>query len=113
MEVNMGTTYVVDGAIISCTMGVGQSTLKVSSSRSIELCGSKEANIGDTEPVGNIQPFSACTISSPPIPCVPEFDMWSGGKDDVLIENLPALLSDSTLICNAGAGIITIDDDGQ
>jgi len=39
--------------------------------------------------------------------------MWSGGKSDVLIEKLPALLSNSKLTCLAGGGMIKIDDDGQ
>ena len=109
----MGTSFVVDGAIISCTKGVGKSTLKVLPSRSIEFRGSKGANVGDSKPAENIQPFSGCTKEIPPIPCVPALDMWSGGKADVLVENLPALLSDSELVCTVAAGIITIDDDGQ
>ena len=109
----MGISYVVDGAKISCTMGVAKSALKVLPTRTVVLRDSKRANIGDSKPFVNIQPFGACKISSPPKPCTPACAMWSGGKVDVLVENLPALLSDSKLICTAGGGIITIDDDGQ
>ena len=109
----MGTTYVVDGAKLRCTKGTTRSILKLHATRSVELCGSKQANVGDCRPVDNVQPFGACKAIFPPKPCLPVLAAWSGGKEDVLVESLPALLSDSTLICNAGAGIITIDDDGQ
>jgi hypothetical protein len=39
--------------------------------------------------------------------------MWTGGKVDVLIQNLPALLDDSFALCSAGGGMITISDSGQ
>jgi hypothetical protein len=77
------------------------------------LRGSKRANIGDNKPLINIQSFGTCNITTPPKPCVPACGLWSGGKVDFLVEGLPALLSDSQLICTAGAGIITIEDDGQ
>ena len=109
----MGVSYVVDGAKLSCTMGIAKSTLKILPTRAVVLRDSKRANIGDSKPFINILPFGACKISSPPKPCTPACTMWIGGKLDVLVEKLPALLSDSKLICTAGAGIITIDDDGQ
>ena len=109
----MATSYVVDGAKISCTMGVAKSTLKILPTRSVVLRDSKRANIGDSKPFVNILPFGACKITSPPKPCTPACAMWFGGKIDVHVENLPALLSDSKLICTAGGGLITIDDDGQ
>jgi hypothetical protein len=61
----------------------------------------------------NIRPFGACKVTSPPKPCTPACAMWAGGKSDVFVEKLPALLSTSKLICMAGGGTIKIDDDGQ
>ena len=109
----MAISYVVDGAKISCTMGVAKSTLKILPTRSIVLRDSKRANIGDSKPFVNILPFGACKITSPPKPCTPACAMWLGGKTDTLVESLPALLSNSTLICTAGGGIISIKKDGQ
>ena len=107
----MATSYVVDGAVLGCTMGVSTSALKVLPSRNAMLRDSKRANVGDSKPLINIHPFGICKITS--APCVPACALWSGGKGDFLVEGLPALLSDSQLICTAGAGIITIEDDGQ
>ncbi len=36
-----------------------------------------------------------------------------GGKTDVLIGEMPALLSSSMALCPAGGGVITITKDGQ
>ena len=109
----MGLTYVVDGARLSCTLGAGPSRLKVLPSRKIRLRGSLRANIGDSRPFVNIGSFGACKVTIPPKPCAPACGMWLGGKSDVHVENLPALLSNATLICATEGGIIRIDNDGQ
>ena len=109
----MAISYVVDGAETSCTMGVNKSTLKILPTRKVVLCGSKRANIGDSAPVVNIVPFGGCKITSPPKPCTPACSLWNGGKAGTLVENHLALLSNSTLLCTAGGGIISITKDGQ
>jgi len=106
-------SYVVDGAILSCTMSAAPGSLKVLPMRTVKLGGSPRANIGDTKPMVNIPSFGTCLIPGAPKPCTPACVMWLGGKIDVLVENLPALLSDSTLICTAGGGVIKINFDGQ
>ena len=109
----MGLTYVVDGARLRCTLGSGPASLRVLPSRTIILRGSFRANIGDSKPMVNIPTFGSCHVTSPPKPCTPACAMWIGGKTDVLVEKLPALLSNATLVCAAGGGMIRIDDDGQ
>ena len=109
----MGVSYVVEGARLSCSMGASPSNLGVLPARKIKLRGNLRANIGDSKTGINIRPFGACKATSPPKPCTPACVMWSGGKSDVLIEKLPALLSNSKLTCLAGGGMIKIDDDGQ
>ena len=39
--------------------------------------------------------------------------MWLNGKNDVLVNGMPALLDKSKAICPVGAGILKIEDDGQ
>ena len=109
----MGVSYVVDGARLSCSMGASPSNLGVLPTRKVKLRGSLRANIGDSKIAINIRPFGVCKATSPPKPCTPACVMWLGGKTDVLVENLPALLSNSKLLCLAGGGTIKIDDDGQ
>jgi hypothetical protein len=123
----MSKSYVVDGAKLKCTMGSSQSSLKVVPTHRVNLRGSAKANIGDGKPFVNVPPFGMCKSPANPAvaaviassagattqaPCTPVCAMWLGGKADVLIEKMPALLSDSKLICGF-AGTITIEDDGQ
>ena len=109
----MGMSYVVDGAMLTCTMSAAPGTLKVLPVRRVKLGGSPRANIGDSKPIVNIPTFGTCLIPGAPKPCTPACVMWLAGKMDVLVENLPALLSTSTLICTAGGGVIRISYDGQ
>ena len=124
----MATSYVVDGAKLSCPMGSSSPNLKVVPPHNVKLRGSEKANIGDGKPMVNIPPFGMCkSMMNPavaaataaamgaltPQPCTPVCAMWLGGKTDVLIQNLPALLSNSTIMCMLGGGMIKIDDDGQ
>lgn len=84
-------------------------------------------NVADYEPMVNIIPFGNCfSMLNPAVqngemdieglqkaPCVPVItERWAGGKEDVLIEGEPALLSDCTTFCIHG-GLIQIEDDGQ
>ena len=109
----MGKEYVVEGAKLGCTMGVAKSKLVVSPMRKQFLRGKKRGNIGDAIPLTNIISFGACKVTSPPKPCTPLCVMWNGGKTDVLIDGLPALLDDDTLVCMAGGGEISIENSGQ
>jgi hypothetical protein len=79
----------------------------------VQLKGKNAANIGDAKPFVNIPSFGGCKITSPPKPCTPACAIWIGGKADVLIGGLPALLNTDILICAAGGGIVKIKDSGQ
>lgn len=105
--------YVVMGANLECTLGVAPSKLVVLPQHQVQLKGKNCANIGDAKPFVNILPFGACKITSPPKPCTPACAMWMGGKSDLWVQGLPALLDSDKLVCAAGGGMITIKDSGQ
>ena len=110
----MAKEYVVDGAQLECTLGVAPSKLVVlPKAHRIKLKGKSRANISDAVPFVNILPFGACKITSPPKPCTPACALWIGGKTDVLLSNMPALLNDDFIVCAAGGGKISIKKSGQ
>ncbi|MEI7866778.1 MAG: DUF4280 domain-containing protein [Candidatus Methylumidiphilus sp.] len=86
------------------------------------------ANIMDNVPMVNILPFGMCTsLANPtvasatsaamgvltPMPCVPATAApWAPGSPTVMLGNMPALNSTSTLMCT-WAGVISITVPGQ
>jgi hypothetical protein len=94
-------------------MGTVNGKLMVLPVHRIKLKGKNRANIGDCKPFVNVPSFGACKVTSPPKPCTPACVMWIGGKTDVLVQGLPALLDNAKAICPAGGGIISISDSGQ
>ena len=109
----MGKEYVVSGAQLECTLGVAPSSLTVLPVHRVKLTKKLKANIGDCKGFVNIAPFGACKICSPPKPCTPSCVMWMGGKTDLLLDGLPALLNTDKVVCMAGGGMISIKDSGQ
>ncbi len=107
----MGQSYVVHGAKVSCTMGTVEMPLKVLPNRRVKLRGKMRANIGDCKPMVNVGPFGVCKMTK--LPCVPACVIWLNGKMNVLVDGLPALLSNSMTVCPVGAGILKIKKDGQ
>ncbi|MGC5327305.1 DUF4280 domain-containing protein [Brevibacillus sp. SYSU BS000544] len=121
-------SYVVAGAILSCSYGDKINKLKTPFSHGVYIKNKAQMNINDYIPNVNIMPFGKCsslqnpTVASAtaanngnltPMPCVPAVIMpWISGKTDVLIENQPALLNKCTNMCMY-AGTIKIEDDGQ
>lgn len=121
-------SYVCSKAKIKCSYGDKISKLTVYPDRTIWLTGEPQANISDHISMYNIAPFGKChTTSYPatgsataanhgkltPMPCVPNTPFaWMRGKDDVLLQNQPALLKSSSCKCVWG-GTITITEDGQ
>lgn len=103
-------SYVVHGAIIKCSQGSKHSLLGVPNSHGVYLRGAAQLTIHDYKPYSNIQPFETCKQCQ--ATCVPNTAPWIEGKDDVLIEGVPALLNTSTTTCLVG-GIISILNDGQ
>lgn len=115
------------GASLMCSFGVAPSTLVVLPTNRV-MTGTPAANIMDNKPIVNIPPFGMCTsMANPtvasataaalgvltPMPCVPATAApWVPGSPTVLIGNMPALNSDSKLMCNWG-GVIQITVPGQ
>lgn len=124
----MADSYVCSKAKIKCSCGDKISTLTVFPDRTIWLTGEPQANISDHISMRNIAPFGKChTTRYPatgsataanhgkltPMPCIPNTPFpWMGGKNDVLLQNHPALLKSSTCKCVWG-GTISITFDGQ
>ncbi|PPC90786.1 MAG: hypothetical protein CTY34_06565 [Methylobacter sp.] len=118
---------VTGSAMLSCTFGAAPSTLQVLPVNKV-LVNMPAANIMDQVPMLNIPPFGVCSsIANPmvasataaalgvltPMPCIPmTVAPWAAGKPTVLIGNMPALSSDSKLMCCWG-GCISISFPGQ
>jgi len=106
-------TYVVEGATLMCTLGGKPSKLQIPAERGIFRNEKKEANIDDHVGGENILSFGPCSRSIPPPPCIMATSkQWIMGKNDVITDGHPALLSTSVNICDCG-GVISIVDDGQ
>ncbi|HEU4714891.1 MAG TPA: DUF4280 domain-containing protein [Pyrinomonadaceae bacterium] len=115
------------GAMLQCSFGAAPSSLVVLPDKKT-LTGTPDANIMDNKPMVNIMPFGMCSsMANPtvaaataaalgaltPMPCVPVIPApWAPGSPTVLIANMPALNSDSKLMC-AYAGVIQITNPGQ
>ena len=118
---------VCSGAMLTCTGGVAPSALTVLPIGR-PLCGAPAANIVDIAPIVNVPPFGTCQmVSNPmvaaataaalgvltPMPCVPvPAGTWTPGNPMVLIGGMPALTTDSKLVC-AWGGVIAVVAPGQ
>ncbi|ANF97583.1 DUF4280 domain-containing protein [Paenibacillus bovis] len=121
-------SYVVAGAILSCSHGTQPTRLKRPFSHGVYVKNKAQMNIGDYLPGTNISSFGNCScLQNPAVqssnmvdiygvkkaPCVPVLTRpWLNGKSDVLIEGQPALTHNCTHQCLYG-GNIKIEDDGQ
>lgn len=115
------------GAMMQCSFGMAPSSLVVLPANKV-LTVTPDANIMDNKPLVNIMPFGTCSsMSNPvvaaataaalgaltPMPCIPSIPApWAPGSPTVLIANMPALNSDSKLMCAYG-GVIQITNPGQ
>ncbi len=124
----MGDSYVVTGAMMTCTFGMAPSSLIVNPSRTKFLSNMPRANIMDFAPMMNIMPFGMCnTLSNPtvaaataaamgvltPMPCIPAITApWMPGNMQCMIQGQPALTRNSQCICMWG-GVIKFTTDGQ
>lgn len=115
------------GAMLQCSFGVAPSSLVVlPQNRTMTM--TPDANIMDNKPMVNIMPFGMCSSPSnptvaaataaalgvlTPMPCVPAtVAPWVPGVPTVLIANMPALDSNSKLMCMWG-GVIQVVSPGQ
>lgn len=115
------------GAMMQCSFGAAPSTLVVLPTPMV-LTTTPSANITAFAPVVNIPPFGMCNSPSNPMvisltaaalgvftpaPCIPvTTGPWIPGAPTVMIANMPALDSNSKLMC-AWAGVIQIVNPGQ
>ncbi|WP_432740561.1 DUF4280 domain-containing protein [Methylobacter sp. G7] len=118
---------VTGNAVLSCTFGAAPSTMMVLPTNCV-MVDMPAANIVDEIPMLNILPFGMCSsMANPtviaataaalgvptPMPCIPmTVAPWVAGAPTVLIGNMPALSSDSKLMC-CWAGVISITFAGQ
>lgn len=116
------------GASMQCSFGVAPSSLVVLPANRVIVDGVPAATIMDFAPIVNVPPFGMCTsMANPmviaataaalgvptPMPCIPvPGGPWIVGAPTVLIGSMPALNSDSKLICSWG-GVIQIASPGQ
>ncbi|HYG86099.1 MAG TPA: DUF4280 domain-containing protein [Azospirillum sp.] len=117
------------GAMMTCTMGATPSSLVVLPMNRTTAGGPPAANIMDNKPMVNVPPFGVCRspanpqvaskIPVPPPgvikpqPCIPcTVAPWMPGAPTVLVGNMPALTSDSKLMCMWG-GMIQFTMPGQ
>lgn len=103
-------SYVVAGAILSCSLGTAKSQLKLPASHGVYLKGKAQMNVNDFIPEKNVCSFGGCQENGV---CQPQLTMpWLHGNEDVLIAKEPALLHRCINHCMHG-GTIRIEDDGQ
>jgi len=106
-----GERYVVSGAMIQCNQGSSSGNLQLSNSHKFSINGKYVLNVGDNQSMANIGSMGMCKITKGP--CVPNASMkWQQGAETVCVDNNPALLSTSVVVCAIG-GAIKIVDDGQ
>ena len=124
----MAKEYVVMGAKLECKMGSASSKLVVLPQHRVQLGGKFKANIGDCKPMVNVPPFGMCkSMANPavasataanrgtltPMPCTPMCSIWIGGKTDLLLDGMPALMNTDKTVCPLGASMIEVTDSGQ
>ena len=124
----MGDSYVVTGAIMTCTFGMAPSSFMASPGRTEMLSNVPKGNIMDFAPMVNIMPFGMCnTLSNPtvaaatsaamgvltPMPCIPAITSpWIPGNPQVFVQGQPALMRSNCNVCMWG-GQISFTTDGQ
>ncbi|MFW5433397.1 DUF4280 domain-containing protein [Paenibacillus apiarius] len=104
-------SYVVRGATIRCDCGTDPGVLNLPTCHGVYIKEKPVMNITDSLPQSNISCFGFCKKTNDlciPLICA----KWTDGKEDVLLDNEPALLSKSKLTCLRG-GVISIETDGQ
>jgi hypothetical protein len=116
--------WVVDGAVLACTMGTTPSQLGVPPRLMDNVEGKPKATIMDHKPVVNIKPFGMCICPAnpqvaaataaalgvlTPQPCQPMTSApWMPGNMVVSIEGEPGLDDTCKLLCNWTGSISVI-----
>jgi len=121
---------VVDGAVLTCSFGLGPSPLVVipTSAVPVQAEGRLVARIDAIVPTINIQSFGMCSSLANPVvaaataaaqgvltpqPCIPATAApWTPGSQKMTVGGVPALTNDSQCTCLFG-GVITVGYPGQ
>lgn len=119
---------VVNGALLSCAMGLAPGSLVVLPMSRVAASGQPVANVLDSKPFVNIGSFSMCmSLANPtvaaataaalgvltPMPCTPMTAApWVPGSPTVMSGPAPALTNTSTCVCSYG-GVIQVAFAGQ
>ena len=113
-----GASYVVRGAQIYCDQGALIRFLDMPICHGSYICGKAQMDREDCEPGVNIVHFGVCKkkveagATGPACLCTPvPGPHWVNAHMRTLIHGVPALMSNSVLICFVG-GIIKLIDDG-
>ena len=102
--------YVVEGAILTCTLGTVQGEMLVTSQQKVKIGGKLKATGEDKIPKPPF--FGSCICSSPNPPCSPVFKEWEQTSKGSTMKGKSFLMTDSRIECTKG-GLITISDVGQ
>lgn len=111
-------SYVVAGAKLKCSYAVKKRKLRLPFSHGVYVKDKALMNVMDYKPNKNIVSFGICKSpknpnAGSPHSCKPKITMkWINGKEDMLVENQPALINICKNKC-AYEGEITIVEDGQ
>jgi hypothetical protein len=122
-------SYVCKGAKLKCSFGSDQSDLGIMHpAQPVNIGDNNMANIQDSKPIMNIQPFGQCkSLANPTVasataaangklqemPCIPNTTVpWMPGNMKVMVKGQPALMDSDKLMC-MWAGIIEVSDAGQ
>ena len=119
---------VAHGAMLRCSQGMAPSSLSVLPRRSTAAGEKLVAVVTDFAPNVNVAPFGMCrSLANPqvaaataaafgaltPQPCVPVVTApWAPGAAVAMVDEVPALTSDSTCMC-AWAGTIAVSEPGS
>jgi len=96
--------YVIDGGMVTCSLGTATGKIKVTSQQKIYIGGKLKATDQDTNLV---LPCGTCNRSSPSPPCTPQLLRWKNTSRNVSIGNKKFIMDDSYTQCRFG-GILTI-----
>jgi PAB1-binding protein PBP1 len=122
--------YIVRGAKMVCNCGSHARKINLPVSHGSYVNGKPMMNQTDSVPIVNVTAFGVCKNPANPSPspitlmgengspvvgkpCVPAItSCWMNTKYDTKVDGLPALTTDSILMCTLG-GMITFKTDGQ
>jgi uncharacterized Zn-binding protein involved in type VI secretion len=120
--------WVVDSALMMCTMGAAPASLVATSAPTVTVGGMPAATIMDFAPMSNIATFGMCmSLANPqvaaataaalgvltPQPCIPATSSpWTPGSPTVTAGGNPVLVDDDMCMC-MWAGSISITFAGQ